>query len=197
VPGGGGYTDPDMDTDQHPDPYLHPPEPVIYTVTDPQPVPDEPDDEPSPYPTDLHRVHAYHGDCLVLDGYASTDFIDALADLDPGLAVAYGEPDPEIVAPPPAGRRRVLPVRPQPFTDHYTAPNAVTYRDPPGVTTYVGDPPIFDVRSSHEHRHAHADPDDAFRVAYWHDHPHTHPGGYRHPSTRHVADVALHDHAHG
>ena len=93
---------------------------------------------------------------------------------------------------------RVLPLRPQPQPDA----NAVTYRDPPGVTTYVGDPPaVFPAAPvfAHAHRHPHCDPADAFRVAYWHHHAHRHPnptvpaprGG--NAAYEHGGDAYLHD----
>jgi len=99
-------------------------------------------------------------------------------------------------------RGRLLPVRPQPepVTHGNLTPNSVTYRDPPGVTTYVGDLPVFDVRVTHDHRHPHTKPDDVLTIDYWHRHDHTHPGGrpdahgYRHlHDLDRDADAALHD----
>jgi hypothetical protein len=94
-------------------------------------------------------------------------------------------------------RRELLPVRPQPFTDHYTAPNAITHRDPANTSTYVGDPPPRPVRYHHRHYHPHTDPNDALRIAYHHTHDHYHPGDDRDAhAPRDDQDAALHDHDH-
>jgi hypothetical protein len=191
VPGGGGYTDPDMDSD---------PEPVAHPQSEPErkrgpgyagPIPD------GHYPGDTWRVSVFDaGGRLVLNGHATQSLIDAISNLADGLTIRYGEPDDGVGK---LGRGRVLPLRPQP--QPYPNTNAITYREPHGATTYVGDPPIFAVAFTHTHRHPHTEPDDPLRAAYWHGHPHTHhldPYGRPDPHAyEHGGDAALHDHPHG